>query len=47
MITVQVWDRNNTKAVDKAIREILVGLGFPQTEAEKAHPRADPRPQRG
>jgi ribosome recycling factor len=33
MITVQVWDRNNVKAVDKAIRESSLGLN-PQTEGQ-------------
>jgi ribosome recycling factor len=33
MITVQVWDRNVVKAVDKAIRESGLGLN-PQTEGQ-------------
>src|SRR6185437_680154 len=33
MITVQVWDRGNVKAVDKAIRESSLGLN-PQTEGQ-------------
>jgi ribosome recycling factor len=33
MITVQVWDRNNVKAVDKAIRDSSLGLN-PQTEGQ-------------
>jgi len=33
MITVQVWDRNVVKAVDKAIREAGLGLN-PQTEGQ-------------
>ncbi len=33
MITVQVWDRNMVKAVDKAIRESSLGLN-PQTEGQ-------------
>jgi ribosome recycling factor len=33
MITVQVWDRGNVKAVDKAIRESSIGLN-PQTEGQ-------------
>jgi ribosome recycling factor len=33
MITVQVWDRSNVKAVDKAIRESSLGLN-PQTEGQ-------------
>jgi ribosome recycling factor len=33
MITVQVWDRNNVKAVDKAIRESSLGLN-PQAEGQ-------------
>jgi ribosome recycling factor len=33
MITVQVWDRSNVKAVDKAIRESSLGLN-PQSEGQ-------------
>ena len=33
MLTVQVWDRSNVKAVEKAIRESALGLN-PQTEGE-------------
>ena len=33
MITVQVWDRGNVKAIDKAIRESGLGLN-PQTEGQ-------------
>jgi len=33
LITVQVWDRGNVKAVDKAIRESSLGLN-PQTEGQ-------------
>src|SRR5947207_4635734 len=33
MITVQVWDRNVVKAVDRAIREAGLGLS-PQTEGQ-------------
>src|SRR5207247_10352434 len=33
MITVQVWDRNVVKAVDRAIREAGLGLN-PQTEGQ-------------
>ena len=33
MITVQVWDRAMVKAVDKAIREVGLGLN-PQTEGQ-------------
>jgi ribosome recycling factor len=33
LIVVQVWDRNNAKATDKAIREAGLGLN-PQTEGQ-------------
>ena len=33
LITVQVWDRGNVKAVDKAIRDSSLGLN-PQTEGQ-------------
>ncbi len=45
LLSVQVWDRSNVNAVEKAIR--AAGLGLNPISDGQNHPPAHPRPDRG